>query len=71
VLSHTWGEEEVPYQDYIGTQCQGMKSYDKIDQACRKAAGHSILWAWADTCCIDKSNSAELPEAINSMCRWY
>ncbi|KAK7219819.1 hypothetical protein V2G26_007822 [Clonostachys chloroleuca] len=26
---------------------------------------------WVDTCCIDKSSSAELSEAINSMYRWY
>ncbi|KAH9924684.1 HET-domain-containing protein [Epithele typhae] len=28
-------------------------------------------WAWADTCCIDKTSSAELSEAINSMFRYY
>ncbi|KAI8282315.1 hypothetical protein K4K60_003645 [Colletotrichum sp. SAR11_57] len=28
-------------------------------------------WAWLDTCCIDKTSSAELSEAINSMFRWY
>ena len=26
---------------------------------------------WIDSCCIDKSSSAELSEAINSMYRWY
>jgi len=26
---------------------------------------------WIDTCCIDKTSSAELSEAINSMYRWY
>lgn len=26
---------------------------------------------WMDTCCIDKSSSAELSEAINSMFAWY
>ncbi|KAH8600210.1 hypothetical protein B0O99DRAFT_649524 [Bisporella sp. PMI_857] len=26
---------------------------------------------WVDTCCIDKSSSAELSEAINSMFCWY
>ena len=31
----------------------------------------TTLYLWADTCCIDKSSSAELSEAINSMCRWY
>ena len=29
------------------------------------------LGQWIDTCCIDKSNSAELSEAINSMFTWY
>jgi hypothetical protein len=28
-------------------------------------------YIWIDTCCIDKSSSAELSEAINSMFRWY
>ncbi|KDR74947.1 hypothetical protein GALMADRAFT_70386 [Galerina marginata CBS 339.88] len=27
--------------------------------------------AWIDTCCIDKTSSAELDEAIRSMFRWY
>ncbi|PIL23543.1 hypothetical protein GSI_14856 [Ganoderma sinense ZZ0214-1] len=28
-------------------------------------------WGWLDTACIDKTSSAELSEAINSMYRWY
>lgn len=28
-------------------------------------------WVWVDTCCIDKTSSAELSEAINSMFSWY
>jgi hypothetical protein len=28
-------------------------------------------YAWIDTCCIDKTSSAELSEAINSMFEWY
>ncbi|KAK3361865.1 hypothetical protein B0T24DRAFT_690376 [Lasiosphaeria ovina] len=28
-------------------------------------------YTWIDTCCIDKSGSAELTEAINFMYRWY
>jgi hypothetical protein len=32
---------------------------------------HSCSFVWIDTCCIDKTNSAELSEAINSMFRWY
>lgn len=30
-----------------------------------------VEWAWVDTCCIDKSSSSELSEAINSMYSWY
>lgn len=30
-----------------------------------------VEWGWLDTCCIDKSSSAELSEAINSMFSWY
>jgi hypothetical protein len=37
-----------------------------------KLASEKLLdWIWVDTCCIDKSSSAELQEAINSMYRWY
>jgi hypothetical protein len=28
-------------------------------------------WIWIDTCCIDKSSSTELSEAISSMFYWY
>ncbi|KAF5846997.1 hypothetical protein GGP41_003232 [Bipolaris sorokiniana] len=30
-----------------------------------------LEYFWIDICCIEKSSSAELSEAINSMYRWY
>ncbi|OQO10193.1 hypothetical protein B0A48_04550 [Cryoendolithus antarcticus] len=30
-----------------------------------------IKWLWIDTCCIDRAQSVELSEAINSMFKWY
>ncbi|KAI0357762.1 HET-domain-containing protein [Trametes cingulata] len=44
---------------------------DKIKSMCRvaRAAGYRLVWI--DSCCIDKSSSAELSEAINSMYDWY
>ncbi len=30
-----------------------------------------LEYIWIDTCCIDKSSSAELSEALNSMYPWY
>ncbi|KAF9555236.1 hypothetical protein CPC08DRAFT_695810 [Agrocybe pediades] len=32
---------------------------------------YGIDLAWIDTCCIDKTSSAELEESIRSMFRWY
>lgn len=43
----------------------------KIVHACALARADVISWIWIDTCCIDKTSSAELSEAINSMFNWY
>ncbi|PIL30991.1 hypothetical protein GSI_05684 [Ganoderma sinense ZZ0214-1] len=43
----------------------------KIRNACAKARHDGFHWLWVDTCCIDKTNSSELSEAINSMYTWY
>ena len=43
----------------------------KIRDFCLLAEAHGHSWVWADMCCIDKSSSAELCEAINSMFRYY
>ena len=41
-------------------------------QFCAKQAKHDDLhYFWADTCCINKQDLAELTTAINSMFRWY
>ena len=66
ILSHTWGQDEVTYHEFL----QGKRS-EKIRTCCRLASSESWDYVWIDTCCIDKSSSAELSEAINSMYRWY
>ncbi|KAI0357093.1 hypothetical protein OH77DRAFT_130059 [Trametes cingulata] len=43
----------------------------KIREFCRIARKHGFGFGWADMCCIDKTSSAELSEAINSMYEWY
>jgi hypothetical protein len=45
--------------------------YAKIQNTCAQALRDGFEYAWIDTCCIDKSSSAELSEAINSMYKWY
>ncbi|KAI0108772.1 HET-domain-containing protein [Hypoxylon sp. NC0597] len=72
ILSHTWSDEEVSYQDIQNIErASRMKGFGKIVGTCRLASARGLRYAWVDTCCIDKSSSAELSEAINSMFRWY
>jgi hypothetical protein len=45
--------------------------YDKIKFCGEQSKHDNLQYFWADTCCIDKSDSVELQEAINSMFRSY
>ena len=71
ILSHTWGENEVTFQDIKGADVKNEERCKKIRNTCTIAADHGFDYVWIDTCCIDKTSSAELSEAINSMYRWY
>lgn len=75
ILSHTWGREEVAFQDTQGqdarSKAEAKAGYLKIQGCCNQAKIDGIKWVWIDTCCIDKTSSAELSEAINSMYAWY
>lgn len=75
ILSHRWGEQEILYQDMIPSAAQSVTEnkfgYSKLQGSCRLAQKQGYRWIWIDTCCIDKSSSAELTEAINSMYQWY
>ena len=44
---------------------------EKIRKFLIQAKADGYDWAWADTCCIDKTSSTELTEAINSMFQYY
>jgi hypothetical protein len=73
ILSHRWEDEEVSFADFTRDQAaaQAKRGFRKIDLTCREAIEDGWQYAWVDTCCIDKSSSAELSEAINSMFNWY
>ncbi|RDW63708.1 hypothetical protein BP6252_11253 [Coleophoma cylindrospora] len=70
-LSHTWGSDEVLFADIQEGTARNKSGFRKVRGCCRKAAADDFAWVWIDTCCIDKSSSAELSEAINSMYQWY
>ncbi|KFY22069.1 hypothetical protein V493_06875 [Pseudogymnoascus sp. VKM F-4281 (FW-2241)] len=72
ILSHTWGEGEVTLQKFGDLESAALEpGFGKIKNSCRLAEGNGIAYIWIDTCCIDKTSSAELTEAINSMFKWY
>lgn len=72
ILSHRWEEDEVLLEDIkAGGNAKGMKGYRKLRLSCAIAAREGHKYIWIDTCCIDKTSSAELSEAINSMFRYY
>jgi hypothetical protein len=72
ILSHRWEAEEVSFQDMSNLQTFGnKKGFVKIQSACWLARNKGLQYLWVDTCCIDKTSSSELAEAINSMYRWY
>ncbi|KAJ8117390.1 hypothetical protein ONZ43_g4219 [Nemania bipapillata] len=73
ILSHTWEDGEVTFQDFTGdlSHREHKKGFYKIMKTCELARRDGIQYAWVDTCCIDKTSSAELTEAINSMFNWY
>src|SRR5204863_2470367 len=73
ILSHTWAdnEEEVTYNELVAGIGKEKASYAKLRFCGERAAKDDLKYFWVDTCCIDKSSSAELSEAINSMFQWY
>ncbi|KAF2129093.1 hypothetical protein P153DRAFT_254097, partial [Dothidotthia symphoricarpi CBS 119687] len=77
ILSHTWGSdnEEVNLKDLIRGQRKGKSKrklgYRKLTFCGEQATRDDLQYFWVDTCCIDKSSSAELTESINSMFDWY
>ncbi|RFU74652.1 het domain-containing [Trichoderma arundinaceum] len=74
ILSHTWGLEELTYQDIQSVELARRKKaqgFAKVEGACALANSEGFAYIWIDTCCIDKTSSAELSEAINSMYSWY
>jgi hypothetical protein len=72
ILSHTWEDGEVTFQDWQDFRKASKKTgLAKIKSACAQTRADGLDYIWVDTNCIDKSSSAELCEAINSMFAWY
>jgi len=71
ILSHRWESEEVLFKEMIDSTGKSKAGYRKIKFCGEQAKRDDLEYFWVDTCCIDKSDSTELTEAITSMFRWY
>jgi hypothetical protein len=61
----------VLYKDMIDGTAPQKKEFAKLSHTAQLAREDDLNYIWVDTCCIDKSSSSELQEAINSMFFWY
>ena len=80
IFSHRWTDSEPSYQDVSASIFPGglgkqrntkTAGLAKLMQLCETARALGYKLVWSDTCCIDKSNMAELSEAIHAMFKWY
>jgi WD40 repeat protein len=72
ILSHTWvEEEEVTFQELKAGTGLVKPGYQKIEYCGHQARRDGLRYWWVDTCCIDKTNTAEYRHAVKSMYRWY
>ena len=83
ILSHTW-DRDTPEQTFQELRWQNIHvsgvyqsnprdlvRSPKIRNFCAFAETEGYAWAWADTCCIDRTSSADISEAIVSMYTYY
>jgi hypothetical protein len=71
ILSHTWTDGEVMYNELVAGTAANKAGYVKIRFCVEQAAKDGLEYSWVDTCCINKATNDELSSAINSMFRWY
>ena len=73
IFSHTWSESEISFHamENLDGKLKESAGLAKIQSACQIAKQQGFRYLGVDTCCIDKTSSGELSEAINSMFRWY
>ena len=51
ILSHTWGDDEVSWQDIANlSTAQEKAGSQKIAYICEQAKEHGLGYVWVDTC---------------------
>jgi hypothetical protein len=73
ILSHVWGStnDEANHKDVKGGLNRHRIGFKKLEFCRGQVRRDQLRYCWIDTCCIQKKDSTELAEAINSMFKWY
>ena len=74
MFSHRWEGNEPLFEDVIRTAVQGLgksHTHHKLKMFCKIVQDARLQWAWSDTCCINKADSAVQQEALVAMFKWY
>ncbi|KAH7904188.1 hypothetical protein BJ138DRAFT_953522 [Hygrophoropsis aurantiaca] len=74
ILSRMWEGKEPSLSVVQNKSVYDLESVypvTKLQSFCQTARDAGYNWAWSDTCCIDKTNSVELQQSLNSMFVWY
>jgi hypothetical protein len=50
ILSHTWGEEEVTFQDVRTRSAEYKAAWVKVNSCCGRAKLDGFQYCWIDTC---------------------
>ncbi|KAM7210635.1 hypothetical protein V8F06_013974, partial [Rhypophila decipiens] len=61
----------VLFSDLKNGTAKDKAGYVKIQFCGDQAERDGLNFFWVDTCCINKSDAAELQDALNSMFEWY
>ncbi|KAI6105173.1 hypothetical protein EDD17DRAFT_1761875 [Pisolithus thermaeus] len=76
MFSHTWEGVEPTFEDVSRKPVYESDSHllrCKLRRFCERVREdpEGYLWAWSDTCCIDKAIPSVYAESIRSMYNWY
>ena len=74
MFSHKWEGNEPLFEEVMRVvvyELEESLTHDKLQMFCKVVRDAGFHWAWSDTCCINKADSAVLQEALVSMFQWY
>ena len=74
-FSHVWAGKEPSFQDVnLANSVWNLESSPlnkKLQKFCEVVREDGYRWAWADTCCIDKTISTVLNQSLTMMYKWF